>query len=118
MRFGVVGGEVMGKWQLALPLGGTLLLVGCTASETRSIVSATPSTKYRTMAVFIENSDGADRQVIERYVIAALNQEGVEAKSSSEIFEPSRKLSNQEKASLIQKNFDAVLYVIVVSKDA
>jgi hypothetical protein len=97
-----------------------VLLAGCAArseiAETRSLVSATPSTKYRTVAVFIENSEGEERQVIEQNVIAVLNHAEYEAKSGSEIFAAMGALNKQEKTNRIQKSFDAVLYVNVVQQ--
>jgi hypothetical protein len=109
---------VLRKCLLLFAIG--VLLAGCAASseiaETRSIISATPSTKYRTVAVFIENSEGEERQLIEQDVIAALSYGEIEAKSGAEAFAAMGEVNKQEKTNRIQKSFDAVLYVNVVQQ--
>jgi len=95
-----------------------LLLAGCAASETRSLVSTDdiPASKYKKLAVFIENLDDAERPGAEQIVRATLQNAGVNAVSGSDVFKGRGKLSEKAKASIVQKEFDAVLYLTVVEK--
>jgi hypothetical protein len=110
--WGLLG--VFARVMLLFAIAGLAACAANDPAETRSIVTATPSTKYRAIAVFIENSKANDRQAIEQSVIAALNHQGVDAKSSSEIFAAMGTANKQEKADRLQKLFDAVLYVNVM----
>lgn len=121
-----------------------LILVGCADSETRSIVSSSDlsGNKYRRIAVFVEGSDpararpsagvnAADGAVtfslfiptpsgsasmaeIEQKIVSALDSAGVKASSGPALFS-GQALSNQAKAAILQKRFDAVLYVAVLT---
>ena len=118
-----------------------LILSGCADSETRSIVSSDLSgNRYRRIAVFVENSDPAKPRVspsfhanngalvlfipaptgsstdaeIEQKIVAALGSAGVKASSGPGLFNE-QTLDNKAKASILQKNFDAVLYVTVLT---
>jgi hypothetical protein len=108
-----------------------LMLAGCADSETRSIVSSDlAGNKYRRIAVFVENSNpmspsrplgahtfftgSSTDGEIEQKVVAALDGAGVKASGGPAVFN-GQTLSNQVKATVIQKNFDAVLYVAVVT---
>ena len=117
------------------------VLTGCADSETRSIVSSElPLGKYHRIAVFIENSNPAQPRgspsiqasngaffliipspnpsstgtEIEQKIVAALDTQGVKAGSGPAMF-GGRSLSDEAKANIIQKNFDAVLYVTVLT---
>jgi hypothetical protein len=117
-------------------------LTGCAESETRSVVSSSdlPGSKYRKIAVFVENSDPARSRSsvelnvsngtislmiptpsgsatdaeIEQKIGSALAGAGVKASSGPALFD-GQTLSDQAKASFIQKRFDAVLYVAVLT---
>lgn len=117
-------------------------LTACASSETRSIASKSDlqGVKYRKVAVFVENSDparprssprldvsggqialiipapsgSATDAEIEQKIVAAFKDAGVTASIGSAMFK-GQKLSNQAKANIIQKNFDAVLYVDVLT---
>jgi len=92
-----------------------LLLGGCAAtSETRSVVSASdlPASKYKKVALFIENLEPGERRSAEQIVLSALRQSGMNASTSSEIIRARRNISAEAQAALIRKEgFDAVLYV-------
>ena len=118
------------------------LLTACASSETRSIVSKAdlPAAAYRRIAVFVENADPArprsspsinvsNGQIsliipapsgsatdaeIEQKIVSAFKSAGVVATSGPDLFK-GQKLSNQAKATLVQKSFDAVLYVNVLT---
>jgi hypothetical protein len=117
------------------------LLSGCAESETRSIVSSDLNgNKYRSIAVFVENSDPAKPTAspsfqanngtfvlfiptptgsstdaeIERKVVTAMGGVGVRASSGPALFNE-QTLNNKAKANILQKNFDAVLYVTVLT---
>jgi len=97
----------------------SFLLAGCAASETRSLVSRDdlPASKYKKIAVFIENLDAAERPVAEKIVVSALQNAGVSAASGAEIFGGrGTSLSEKAKASIVQNEFDAVVYLTVVEK--
>lgn len=93
-------------------------LAACSAIETRSIVSTEdlPTSKYRKIALFIENLDDAERPMAEQILISTLQNSGVNAVSGQQIFHERGNLSEKAKASLVQKEFDAVLYVSVLEK--
>ncbi|MBK3666265.1 hypothetical protein JJE66_34240 [Bradyrhizobium diazoefficiens] len=120
------------------------VLTGCAESETRSVISSElPSAKYRRISVFIENSNPAQPRTapsvqtsaggaggflliipspnpsstdaeIEQKIVAALDAKGVKAGSGPAMF-GGRSLTDQAKANIIQRNFDAVLYVTVLT---
>jgi hypothetical protein len=95
------------------------LLAGCAASETRSLVNKDdiPASKYKKVAIFIENLDEAERPAAEKIVVAALQNAGVNAASGPDIFKGrGTKLSEKAKASIVQKEFDAIIYLTVVEK--
>ena len=120
-----------------------LLLAGCAESETRSIVSKSdlPAHKYQKIAVFVEEPGSSPRSSrttgpsvnigngqisffiptggttasateIEQKVLSALGSAGVVASSGPSVFKQ-QNLSDQAKALIIQKEFQAVLYVTV-----
>jgi hypothetical protein len=119
-----------------------LILSGCADSETRSIVSSSDlaGNKYRRIAVFVENSDPAKPRAspsfhanngafvlfipaptgsstdaeIEQKIVSALDSAGVKASSGPAVFSD-QTLNNKAKAIILQKNFDAVLYVTVLT---
>jgi hypothetical protein len=109
------GGAVrkLGRYFLNSVLG--LLLVGCAASETRSIVSSEdiPSGKYRKVIVFIEHNNEKERAALERAVILAIQGAGVAVGSGTALF-AGKRLSDEVKARIVQKDFNAVLYVNVL----
>jgi hypothetical protein len=90
-------------------------LLGCASSETRSVVSKDdiPVSKYKKVALFIENLDEADRSAAEKTVVSTLQNAGVNAVSGSDVFKGRGELSEKAKASIVQKQFDAVLYLTV-----
>jgi hypothetical protein len=118
------------------------LVAGCASSETRSAVSTSdlPATKYQRVAVFVEYpnpvgptlspgvavangavaltisgpSGSATDAEIEQKIVAALKSVGIDSSTGLALFQ-GQKLSDQAKASIIQKNFDAVLYVTVLT---
>lgn len=95
------------------------LLAGCASSETRSLVSAAdlPASRYSRVAVFIENVDEPERAVAEQIVLSALNNAGVKAVSGHDFLrQQAPKLTEQQKARLAQKEFEALLYVTVVER--
>jgi hypothetical protein len=119
-----------------------LILTGCANSETRSIVSTSdlPGSKYRRVAVFVENSDPAKPRAspslhasngslvlfipaptgsstdaeIEQKIVSALGSAGVKANSGPSLFN-GQALNDRAKAAILQKGFDAVLYVTVLT---
>ncbi len=96
-----------------------LLLVGCSSIETRSIVSGAdiPASKYSRLALFVENLDETERLNAEQMILPVLKRAGVAAIIGPDIFKGrANKLSEKEKASLVQKEFDAVLYVSILDK--
>lgn len=120
-------------------LGCVLPLVGCATSETRTAVSAADVSagKYRKIAVFLESGADAPSETvnvqiwgpiiipvpapyrpykkaeIEEAVLSTLISAGAEAVSSEQIF-AGRELNAKDKALLVRKSFDAVLYVAVL----
>jgi hypothetical protein len=88
---------------------------GCASSETRSIVSKDdiPATKYKKVALFIENLDEPERSAAERTVVSTLQNAGVNAVGGPDVFKGRGALSEQAKANIVQKQFDAVLYLTV-----
>ena len=95
-----------------------LLLAGCAASETRSLVSRDdiPASKYKKIAVFIENLDDAERPAAENIVVSTFQNAGVNAESGSAVFNGRSNLSEKAKAAVVQNEFDAVLYLTIVEK--
>lgn len=119
-----------------------LVLASCASSETRSLVSKSdlPTTRYHKIVVFLEEpnptapstpasagfangqlvitlpSDGpsASRAEMEQKILAALTDSGIAAKSGSALFKGKR-ISAQEKARVVQKEFDAILYVTILA---
>lgn len=113
----------MGRLVSALPksffvCSFALLLAACAASETRSLVSSgdIPASKYKKVAVFIENLEDSERPAAEQIVVTTLRNAGVNAVSGPDVFKKRGKLSEQIKASIVQKEFDAVLYLTVIEK--
>lgn len=103
---------------IVLLLGGCGTIVpGSTHSETRSLVADLPAEHYRSIAVFVENFDEIDRLPAEQAIIGSLGSFGVRAVSGPALFE-GRHLDDQSKAKLVQKDFDAVLYVSTGGKVA
>lgn len=118
------------------------LLAACANSETRSTVSKSdlPGTKYQRIAVFVEDSNpagpapspglavsngtisflipaptgSATDAEIEQKIVTGLKGSGIASSSGPALFQ-GQKLTDQAKASIIQKNFDAVLYVTVLT---
>lgn len=90
-------------------------LLGCASSETRSVVSKDdiPASKYRKVALFIENLDEADRSAAEKIVVTTLQNAGVSTVSGPDVFKGRTGLSEKAKASIVQKQFDAVIYLTV-----
>jgi hypothetical protein len=108
-------GRLLGRFRI---FGFALLLVGCTTAETRSVVSKEdiPDTKYNKVVVFIENLEDNERLPAENIVVSTLQAAGLNAISSTNFFNDAGKLSEQQKARLVQKEFDAVLYLKVLEK--
>jgi hypothetical protein len=118
------------------------VLTGCADSETRSIVSSSDlsGSKYRRIAVFVENSNPAKSHTpvavaipnlpltlmvpsptgsatddeIEQKIVSALGDIGIKASRGPTLF-AGQTLSDQAKVAILQKGFDAVLYVIVLT---
>jgi hypothetical protein len=120
------------------------VLTGCADSETRSIVSSSDlsGSRYRRIAVFVEGSDptksrpsagvnasngaitfslfipapsgSASMAEVEQKMVTALGGAGVKASSGPALFS-GQTLGNQAKVAILQKNFDAVLYVTVLT---
>jgi len=120
------------------------VLTGCADSETRSIVSSSDlsGSKYRRIAVFVEGSDPAKSHLsggvnagngaitlslfiptpsgsapmaeVEQKIVTAIGGTGAKASSGPALFS-GQTLSNQAKAAILQKGFDAVLYVAVLT---
>ncbi len=101
---------------LLLVVNFGLLLVGCTASETRSLASTDdiPNSKYKHIAVFVENLEEAERQSAEQMILPALQRAGVSAVSGEDFFKEKGTLSEKQKAAIAQREFDAVLYLTVL----
>lgn len=99
-----------------------LLLCGCGSivpgsmhSETRSLVADLPAEKYQSIAVFVENFEEIDRMAAEQAIISSLESLGIRAVSGPTLFEGQHR-DDQSKAKLVQKDFDAVLYVSTSEK--
>lgn len=92
------------------------LVAACASSETRSLVSKDdiPASKYQNVAVFVENLDGGERSKAEQIIVSALKNAGVNATSGLDAFKGRGTLSDKAKADLIQRQFDAVLYLTVL----
>ena len=118
------------------------LLTGCASSETRSIVSKNdiPANKYQKIALFVEESDSslrpsqtitsvqiaggaislviptgstsASAAEIEQNILSALGSAGVAASSGTSLFK-GKELSEKTKALIVQKDYQAVLYVTI-----
>lgn len=95
-----------------------VVLTGCAASETRSVVSKDelPASKHRKVALFIEKLNQPESQATEQIVIAALQKAGGNAESGANIFARRGMLTEQAKAKVVQKEFDAVIYLTVLEK--
>ena len=105
------------KYSVVLILG--LFLVGCASSETRSLVSKEdlPASKYKKLAVFIENLEEPERKGAEQIVLGALQNSGVNAVSGFDAYKRrGAALTEKAKATILQKEFDSVMYVKVVQK--
>jgi hypothetical protein len=130
---------VLRRYFIAFFIG--FVLTGCADSETRSIGSSSDLSvnKYRRIAVFVENSDPAKPRAspslqanngglvlfipaptgsstdaeIEQKIVSALDGAGAKASSGPVLF-TGQSLNNQAKATILQKGFDAVLYVAVL----
>jgi hypothetical protein len=107
---------VLGRRAVIVFLG--LLLTGCAVSETRSIVDKEhlPATRYQKVALFIEGVDEPERTAAEQIVLSTFQSAGLNTESALAFFAKRGQLSDQAKASIIQKQFDAVLYLKVVQK--
>ena len=107
---------MLGRRAVIVFLG--LLLAGCAVSETRSIVDKEhlPATKYQKVALFIEGVDEPERTAAEQIVLSTFQSAGLNTESALAFFAKRGQLSDQAKASIIQKQFDAVLYLKVVQK--
>jgi hypothetical protein len=94
------------------------LLVRCTAVETNSIASKEDisAAKYKKFIVYIENLDDNERPQAEQIVVSTLQSAGVTAISAPDFFKDRNKLNEQQKAGLVQNEFDAILYLDVVEK--
>lgn len=94
------------------------LLVGCASSETRSLLSADdiPSTRYKKIAVFVENVPDSERSAAEQVVASALQNAGVDATTASSFFARRARLDEKQKALIVQRQFDAVLYLSVLEQ--
>jgi hypothetical protein len=107
------------------------LLGACSNVETRTLVTKSdlPNNGYRRVVIFVENiSADAPRGTglisyrpynkadIQEPVIEKLKSAGVVASQGEDSFS-AKSLSNQQKAQIIQKNFDAVLYINVLVND-
>ena len=131
----------MGRFhRIALIICAASLLAACASSETRSIVSKSdlPTTGYRKIAVFVKdlnpaepsiehvaipgspivlpilrNNQSASATEIEQKLISALGNAGIDARAGPSLFK-GQKVSEQEKARIVQKDFDATLYVDIV----
>lgn len=113
----------MGAFGQAVIAGiSALLLTACVStsetSETRSLVSTAdvPSSKYKNIAVFVENLLGEERSVAEQQLVLALRDVGVNAKSGPEFLRQKRIVDEQAKGPALQNNFDGLLFVSVVEK--
>ena len=112
-----VGVSISFKYFALVILG--LSLVGCASSETRSLVNKDdlPASKYKNVAIFIENLEEAERLGAEQIVLSALQNSGINAVSGQETLKRrGAALTENAKAALIQKQFDAVMYVRVAQK--
>lgn len=102
--------------RILLLLFFAMLLVGCT-SETRSVVSADdiPATRYRQIALFVENVPGPESATAEQIIGTALRSAGVRAVGKSEIFKDHEDMDAGAQANFIRaQGFDSVLYVTVL----
>jgi hypothetical protein len=103
------------------PLGlvaALLFVAGCATSETKSLVSRAdlPASKYRNVAVFIENLEENEKRAAEDVVASSLQKAGINARSERVIFSGRGAISDQGKASIIQREFDAALFLKVAQK--
>ena len=101
------------------------VLTGCAGfdtsratSETRSAVSQQDLRhgKYRNVAIFIEGIGEPERSAAEQIVISALQAAGMNPTSAVALFAERGSVTEQAKADVVQKEFDAVLYWTVVQK--
>lgn len=94
----------------------SIVVSACASSETRSIVSKAdiPPGKYKNIALQISNLDDGEQRIAEQIIISSLRDAGVSARSFTEFLGKGR--SPQQSVQQIQKQFDAVLYVAIVSK--
>jgi hypothetical protein len=114
-------GDQMGALGRSLPhLFFVLLLAGCAGavSETRSLVSKNDlsASKYHRVAVFIENLGDSERAAAEQIVVSTLQNVGVNAANGPDVLDGRGALTENEKASIVQREFDAVLYMAVLEK--
>ena len=103
----------------SIVFGVFLLLAGCASSETRSVVSKEdlPGSRYQRLAVFIENLDEGESALAEQVVVSALQGAGIHAVDGPGLLRSrGTKLSEKDKARIVQKEFDAVLYLTVLDK--
>jgi hypothetical protein len=98
-----------------------IVLAGCATVETGTTTTVSsadiPGSKYRNLAVFVENVDDAERLSMERMVVSAVRDGGAQAQSSLEAFGYHRDLDGNQMATIIRdQKFDAALYVTVTQK--
>lgn len=103
--------------RIALLFFAACSLGACASSETRSTVSPAdvPASKYKKVAVFIENLPPEEKAGAEQVVASAFKEAGIDAAASADIF-AGKNLGEKAKASYVQKNFDAVFYLTVLKK--
>lgn len=107
---------------IAAAISLTALLGGCAeiVSNTASSVSASDIKpgKYKKIAIFVENTEDADRINFEVAAASSLQRAGLEGKSSFELFNYSKlRFNPDQQAQMVRdNNFDSALYVTVAQK--
>lgn len=112
-------------WGMGLPMRlswvwiliGVALISGCVSADTNSTLSREDvrAGGYRRVLVFLENVSDEERAAAEKSITSAFAATGVQAKSGAVLFRGS-KLSEQRKTEIVQRDFDAVLYINVQSR--
>jgi hypothetical protein len=102
-----------------------LALAGCAGVDARGVASETVSSvskkdvrpgKYRNIAVFIEGIREPERSAAEQIVILALHNAGLNPTGALALFAERGSITEQAKADVVQREFDAVLYWTFVQK--
>ena len=92
-----------------------MILAAC-SSETRSLVSSAdiPVAKYNQVALFIEHIDSSLRTDAEEAAVSAFRNAGIQVVDGNRFLSEQSVSTEKAKASVVQKQFDAVLYITIL----